>query len=291
MSDLSELGDLNARVERALPDGRVRVRQLAALADSAEYIAGQDVSMLIVQVRLDRIRLFAGGLIVLSLSKDYMWLATDPSFAFARLGALDCWQFDEEVYPEYRRPPSCNGFYRPLRDLSADWSIVQDAHFSYLDQVLREGRKADPRSGAQHESLMFDYLTLTLGREIDGVPSKMVPKKDDDTVKYWEGSALRVPVTRFERDRKARRKCLEVQGHHCAVCAMSFGDRYGAEVVGLIHVHHVTLLSQRGGGYSPDPIRDLVPVCPNCHAVIHATPGKVRSIKEVREMLRSRKTV
>lgn len=138
---------------------------------------------------------------------------------------------------------------------------------------------------------MSDYLSLTLGRRVEGLGSNVVPEQDAAIVEYWEGSALRVPVTRFERDRRARSKCLEVLGHSCVACGMSFGQHYGPEVEGFIHVHHVTPLAERQEGYSPDPIRDLVPICPNCHAVVHATPGKVRSIEEVREMVRSRRTV
>ena len=34
-----------------------------------------------------------------------------------------------------------------------------------------------------------------------------------------------------------------------------------------------------------DPIRDLLPVCPNCHAVIH-NQGELRTPEEVRSMLK-----
>jgi 5-methylcytosine-specific restriction protein A len=67
---------------------------------------------------------------------------------------------------------------------------------------------------------------------------------------------------------------------------MSFGNRYGPEMDGFIHVHHLVPLSETRGGYSIDPARHLVPVCPNCHAVLHSIGGTVRSVEEVREMLR-----
>jgi len=34
-------------------------------------------------------------------------------------------------------------------------------------------------------------------------------------------------------------------------------------------VHHLVPISKIGKKYRVDPIKDLRPVCPNCHAVIH----------------------
>lgn len=38
---------------------------------------------------------------------------------------------------------------------------------------------------------------------------------------------------------------------------------------GLIHVHHLKPLGEVGEGYLLDPVADLRPVCPNCHAMLH----------------------
>jgi 5-methylcytosine-specific restriction protein A len=34
-------------------------------------------------------------------------------------------------------------------------------------------------------------------------------------------------------------------------------------------VHHLKSLAEIGAEYELDPVRDLRPVCPNCHAMIH----------------------
>jgi|ERR1700734_3962751 len=44
-------------------------------------------------------------------------------------------------------------------------------------------------------------------------------------------------------------------------------DRHS--VLGFIHVHHLRQLSDIRKEYLVDPIKDLRPVCPNCHAVLH----------------------
>jgi 5-methylcytosine-specific restriction protein A len=66
---------------------------------------------------------------------------------------------------------------------------------------------------------------------------------------------------------------------------MRFSNVYGKLAQGLIDVHHLRQISEIGVKYQVDPVRDLRPVCPNCHAVIHlrCPPS---SIEEVRAMLR-----
>ena len=99
----------------------------------------------------------------------------------------------------------------------------------------------------------------------------------------YEGTPKRIELTRYERDPRARRACLEHYGAVCQACDLEFGEAYGPSVAGLIHVHHLTPLSAVGGNYEVDPIRDLRPVCPNCHAVIHSkTPPY--SVEDVRQM-------
>ena len=46
-------------------------------------------------------------------------------------------------------------------------------------------------------------------------------------------------------------------------------ETYGTVAEQLIHVHHLKPLHEIEAGYEVDPIKDLRPVCPNCHAVIH----------------------
>jgi predicted HNH restriction endonuclease len=106
------------------------------------------------------------------------------------------------------------------------------------------------------------------------------------TEEYREGSKRQVTVNAYERDPGAREKCIQHYGNTCVVCGLNFLTTYGSEADGFIHVHHMTPLSEIRAEYTVDPIKDLRPVCPNCHAVIHLG-GVTRSIDEVRAMLRN----
>ena len=99
-----------------------------------------------------------------------------------------------------------------------------------------------------------------------------------------DGASRTVTVNAYERNPELRRRCLAALGTVCCICRFDFGAVYGSEFVGFIHVHHLRPLSEVGGVHHVDPVNDLRPVCPNCHAVIHSGP-RCRTIEEVRELI------
>jgi 5-methylcytosine-specific restriction protein A len=101
---------------------------------------------------------------------------------------------------------------------------------------------------------------------------------------FEEGARRAVQVNRYERDPAARVACLAAHGTACVICGFSFGEAYGGEFTGHIHVHHVRPMSRRRRRHRVDPSTDLVPVCPNCHAAIHYR-GACRSIGAVRRLI------
>lgn len=106
-------------------------------------------------------------------------------------------------------------------------------------------------------------------------------------VPLMEGAKLQRWVNAYERNPHAREQCIAHYGCSCAVCDMNFGERYNNGMDGFIHVHHLKPLSEIDAEYEVDPIKDLRPVCPNCHAVLHFG-GVLRSIKEAKLMIQKR---
>ncbi|MBI3148514.1 MAG: hypothetical protein HYZ17_08375 [Betaproteobacteria bacterium] len=99
-----------------------------------------------------------------------------------------------------------------------------------------------------------------------------------------EGASFTVKVNAFERNPLARQECVAHHGTACAVCGFSFACAYGSVAAGYVHVHHLKPLASIGKEYVIDPIKDLRPVCANCHAVIHLRQPPY-SIEEVKRML------
>jgi predicted HNH restriction endonuclease len=54
----------------------------------------------------------------------------------------------------------------------------------------------------------------------------------------------------------------------CSVCSFSFSETYGEVGEGYIEAHHITPVSQLSESTMFRP-SDLVPVCSNCHGIIH----------------------
>ena len=119
-------------------------------------------------------------------------------------------------------------------------------------------------------------------------PDANFPDELDDEAEYFEGVRRRVTVNAYERDRAARAACIKKHGLRCAACKMTFAERYGSIGRSYIHVHHKKPLAARRGTYRLNPTKDLVPVCPNCHAMLH-TQNPPLGIDELQTILQQRK--
>jgi 5-methylcytosine-specific restriction protein A len=103
-----------------------------------------------------------------------------------------------------------------------------------------------------------------------------------------EGASKTVSVNAYERNSEACARCLAHHGYACLVCGFSFESTYGELGKKYMHVHHVLPLSEVKAAYVVDPIKDLAPVCPNCHAMIHVTRPCL-SIEQLKSYLAANK--
>lgn len=90
-----------------------------------------------------------------------------------------------------------------------------------------------------------------------------------ENVIHMEGKKSQVLTNRYERNPANRELCLQTHGYKCRICGFDFENMYGTIGQKFIHVHHIEKVSSHGGEYILDPINDLIPVCPNCHAMLH----------------------
>lgn len=110
------------------------------------------------------------------------------------------------------------------------------------------------------------------------------PSQED----LYEGSREQIYVNRYERNSRARYLCIARYGTMCMVCGFDFEQIYGEAGKNFIHVHHLIPLSEIQQEYQVDPEKDLRPVCPNCHAMIHRR-NPPYSLEEVIEMIAKQK--
>ncbi len=131
------------------------------------------------------------------------------------------------------------------------------------DRLQGSGVKVFDDTAELLDDLWIEHLAQ-LGRH-----APLTPEELDLSDVYPEGAAARVLVNRYERDGLARAICLKHFGARCVVCGFDFETVYGELGKGYIHFHHIREISTLPDGYRVDPVEDLRPVCPNCHAMLH----------------------
>ena len=111
---------------------------------------------------------------------------------------------------------------------------------------------------------------------------RIYPDEVNPAGRYAEGATRAVMINAYERNAAARKECLRLFGATCAACDFDFEKVYGPIGTSFIHVHHLRKIASRGEQYIVDPKNDLIPVCPNCHAMLHTSdpPLSVTQLKE-----------
>jgi len=133
--------------------------------------------------------------------------------------------------------------------------------------------------GGKFISLLLTLLPVET--ELSDVP-------EQEMIHYPEGSKERIEVNRYERDPRNRAACISFHGYTCKVCEINLQEIYGEIGAGFIHVHHKIPVSEMGEDYIVNPIEDLAPACPNCHAMLHRKKPAY-TIQELREILEKQK--
>ncbi len=129
---------------------------------------------------------------------------------------------------------------------------------------------------------------IPLGEYIEPVQHPNTADSSADEHAFVEGESSDIVLNQYERNRRAREACIRHYGSRCAICGFDFEATYGNDFRGIIQVHHIVPISEIGHEYTVDPIKDLIPVCPNCHVALHSKKGGVYTPDELKELLKRR---
>ena len=145
-------------------------------------------------------------------------------------------------------------------------------------------------TGFSHKKHRWNYSYLERFRAL--IASKkqiMFPDElsANETIKCPEGAKTQVIVNVYERNPVARKECIRIHGSKCSICGFDFGKAYGNEFSGRIHVHHIKPLHTLNGEYEVDPEHDLIPVCPNCHMVIHLMTDEENPVEKIKHIVKN----
>lgn len=160
---------------------------------------------------------------------------------------------------------------KQIKQGDSDWEGLENSYVAFCDTV-----DAMPSNYSKGEERTFWKLNHDHNWN-------NANDLDLDPTTFIEGRRIPAFVLRSERSPKARQACIDHHGTSCVVCGLDFKERYGKLGTGFIHVHHLNPLKK--GVAKVDPKKDLRPVCPNCHCMLHR--GKtLLSPEELRKKLR-----
>jgi len=147
-----------------------------------------------------------------------------------------------------------------------------------LDDVEKRVKARSDVLACSSWSALLEYYGLDLA------PASIADDAKPAYDTYVEGARIASFRLREETKRSpiARQKCLELKDMRCAICGFDSNEEYG--IPGIIEVHHLHPLAD-GEERKTDPELDLIPVCPNCHRIIHSREGGMYEPEEVKAML------
>jgi 5-methylcytosine-specific restriction enzyme A len=152
-----------------------------------------------------------------------------------------------------------------------EYRAIDDAFLAYCQALgiepSKHHRKRRYWLAVPHPSIVFRY------------------PEEVGSEKLLEGATNQILVNRYERSPEARAACIAHYGTKCSVCNFEFVKVYGELGADYIHVHHIVPLSRIGKEYTVDPIKDLRPVCPNCHSILHRG-DKPMAVGDLRAVVR-----
>lgn len=140
--------------------------------------------------------------------------------------------------------------------------------FKYIEPISFEFLKSNGfRGNPQSPRVIEEDLINKIEAFQTSFPLEFNDELSEQDLK--EGKAIKVLVNAFERNEKARNLAIEYHGSKCFACGFDFYEKYGDLGKGYIQVHHKVPLNKINKEYTVDYKTDLIPLCANCHAMIH----------------------
>jgi len=137
---------------------------------------------------------------------------------------------------------------------------------------------------ALRELAGYEWLSNRAAVKPEELPSKV----QTAALEFAEGERSNRETIFFRRNPRLREEAINRHGLRCIACRLDFGERYGSTGAGYIEIHHLKPLSERKDAAAGKPVMtsldDVVPLCANCHRVIHRTQQAI-SIAELRACL------
>lgn len=173
-----------------------------------------------------------------------------------------------------------------------DIHILQEIYNGFGENYVYVGYER----GNKKDGLMY-YISFLEERENTLITNEskseqnyFVYEEDDiNSQKAEEGRLITTHYGRYERSQKAKKICLKHYGYVCHLCGINYCKKYGDQIgKSVIEVHHIDPINGfHGKAHTIDPIKDLIPVCSNCHSILHSKSRDLPyTIDEAKKLLK-----
>lgn len=157
--------------------------------------------------------------------------------------------------------------------------------FTYHGEVVLTSHTLKT-SGPSH--FVFDLVTNIKKAEAATLSALLTEEEThgitDDFVGHEEGRKKLVLHVTYERNPKNRAAAIMIHGTKCNCCGFDFNKVYGEELAkAYIEIHHIKSITQTSGVVNP--ATDLVPLCSNCHSMVHRKTGEIMPVDRLREIM------
>ena len=196
------------------------------------------------------------------------------------------WEFNEKGHKKSAYPQS----REHIRLIEEDRYELYTFKIYYSDEKVDSEGIGPATIGDFEKKIIKKSLVSNNGSwyAVDFNNDIALPEEVGQEHDYYEGEQYTVSINSYERSSEAREACIKEHKCICKVCKFDFEKFYGAIGTKYIHVHHIVPLSQIGKEYKVCPKKDLIPVCANCHAMIHRG-RKTMSIEALTEHINNAK--
>ena len=203
-------------------------------------------------------------------------------FAIAKIG---------KTYPD--KESSKNDFFATITDfIPFEEAVLAKDNSNYLETVPDSRKSNYWRDGVRaiDEETYHLIISKVIPNKVSEqktayISDETVGKFQDSLESFSEGKKSKRYVTTYERNPKYRKQAIAIHGNSCAACGFNFGSFYGEYAEGFIHGHHIGPVSEFETPKDIDPETDLIPLCANCHSVVHRKKDKTLSILEIRNLI------
>lgn len=193
-------------------------------------------------------------------------------------------------------------FSQIVRNLKSHDTLSKKGYASYQDglfYITDKGRQYVDNNKAAilyiiNSGFQYDDIKNAFGEIYNSKEKKVIPF--DELIE--EGSTKYVATKVYERSRKLRNAAIDYYGKNgliaCDCCGFEFKSFYGDYTnKTCIEIHHLKPIFQYSDSQMTQTIesalKNLLPVCPNCHRVIHRNNISKERIPAFKEYINLRK--